>query len=58
MSLSRELALAVRERAGGRCQYCLMHQALQGATFHIEHIVPESRGGADDLANLTLACPS
>jgi hypothetical protein len=35
-----------------------MHQSLQGATFHIEHIVPGSRGGPDDPDNLALACPS
>jgi len=35
-----------------------MHQALQGATFHGEHIVPTSRGGATELANLAWACPS
>jgi hypothetical protein len=35
-----------------------MHQSLQGATFHIEHIIPQSKGGADQLANLALACPS
>jgi hypothetical protein len=35
-----------------------MHQALQGATFHVEHTVPSSRGGADDPANLAWACPA
>jgi hypothetical protein len=35
-----------------------MHQALQGATFHIEHIVPESRGGSSELENLAFCCPS
>jgi len=34
-----------------------MHQNLQGATFHIEHIVPKSRGGDDLLDNLAWACP-
>jgi 5-methylcytosine-specific restriction endonuclease McrA len=34
-----------------------MHQALQGATFHIEHVVPCSRGGADEPDNLAWACP-
>lgn len=58
MSLPAELAAAVRERAGFRCQYCLMHQSLQGATFHVEHILPRAKGGADELANLTLSCPS
>ena len=58
MNLADELAAAVRERAPGRCQYCLMHQTLQGATFHIEHIIPRSKGGAQELSNLALACPS
>src|SRR3954454_1075304 len=53
-----EMARTVRQRAGGCCQYCLMHQSLQGATFHIEHIIPRSKGGQTDLTNLTLACPS
>lgn len=35
-----------------------MHQALQGATFHVEHIVPRTAGGSDDLENLAWACPS
>jgi hypothetical protein len=35
-----------------------MHQSLQGATFHIEHIVPQSSGGPDTADNLALACPS
>jgi hypothetical protein len=58
MSVSAEQAEQVRRRAGDRCQYWLMHQSLQGATFHIEHIVPKSKGGTSDLSNLALACPS
>jgi signal recognition particle GTPase len=26
-----------------------MHQALQGGTFHVEHITPRVRGGASTL---------
>ncbi len=48
----------VELRADGRCEYCRMHQALQGATFHVEHIVPVSRGGNSDLDNLAWCCPS
>src|SRR4051812_40638218 len=55
---SSKLANSIRERAADRCEYCLMHQALQGATFHIEHIVPRCEGGATELQNLALACPS
>jgi hypothetical protein len=35
-----------------------MHQSLQGATFHIEHITPQSRGGRTLIDNLALACPA
>ena len=35
-----------------------MSQGLQGATFHVEHIVPRSKGGATSEDNLALACPS
>jgi hypothetical protein len=34
-----------------------MHQALQGGTFHVEHIVPRSRAGRTELENLAWACP-
>ena len=49
--------LSVRARAQARCQYCRMHESLQGATFHIEHVIPQSKGGSSDLENLVLACP-
>jgi hypothetical protein len=35
-----------------------MHQALQGGSFHLEHIHPSAHGGGSDAANLALACPS
>src|SRR5208282_6682094 len=53
-----EIMRLVEARAGRRCEYCRMHQALQGATFHIEHIVPRALGGASQPDNLALACPS
>ena len=58
MSLPVEVTRRVTERARGRCEYCRMHQSLQGATFHVEHVMPRSTGGSDDPANLCLACPS
>lgn len=47
----------VSDRAGQRCEYCQMYQDLQGAVFHVEHIVPKSVGGSDELDNLAWACP-
>jgi hypothetical protein len=34
-----------------------MHQSLQGATFHVEHVMPRRRGGDTALENLAWACP-
>ena len=53
-----EVGRQVAQRAAGRCEYCKMHQSLQGATFHIEHINPRCLGGGSQLNNLAWACPS
>jgi len=58
MKVPGEFAAAVRARAADRCQYCLMRQNLQGATFHVEHIIPRAKGGGSELTNLAFACPS
>jgi len=57
MSSWAETVRLVEARAGGRCEYCRMHQDLQGATFHVEHIIPTSHGGLSELDNLAWACP-
>jgi hypothetical protein len=53
-----DLESQVKARAGDRCEYCRMHQSLQGATFHLEHVIPRVRGGEAFLDNLPWACPS
>ena len=53
-----ETVRQVISRAYGRCEYCRMHQSLQGATFHVEHILPRAAGGSNRDDNLCLACPS
>ena len=58
MSSRREIIEEARARAGGRCEYCLMHESLQGATFHLEHVIPRRAGGPTDLENLAWACPA
>ena len=58
MNLTRaELHRLAESRAGQRCEYCHMYQALQGASFHIEHILPVSLGGSDEPDNIAWACP-
>jgi len=48
----------VRERADGRCEYCLLAQAGQEATFHVDHVVPIAARGPTLADNLALACVS
>ncbi len=42
------------ERQKGRCYYCNVQ--VQWGQHHIEHVVPLSRGGADDMSNIVIAC--
>lgn len=58
MTVPVSISRAVEARAAGRCEYCRMHQSLQGATFHVEHIKPRILGGLSTLDNLALACPA
>jgi 5-methylcytosine-specific restriction endonuclease McrA len=48
----------VIRRARGRCEYCGLAQAGEQATFHIDHIIPRTAGGATLSENLALACVS
>lgn len=46
----------VFRRAKGCCEYCHSQQAFSSDDFAVEHIVPKSAGGGDDLENLALSC--
>ena len=54
---SEQLRDAVIGRAGNRCEYCQLPAQFQISGFEIDHILPRSRGGQTQLANLALACP-
>lgn len=49
---------AVSRRAGQRCEYCRAPERIYNFTFEVEHVVPSSQGGGNELANLALACAS
>lgn len=51
-----DLQAQVRERAHGLCEYCHAVECWQYVQFTIDHIVPQSQGGSDELENLALAC--
>lgn len=40
-----------------RVEYCRIVELACGVTFHVEHFVPESKGGIATLSNLVLSCP-
>lgn len=44
----------VIERDGPRCVYC--GEDLVGQEIHLDHVIPEARGGATSLANLQVTC--
>ncbi len=47
----------VWNRAGGRCEYCRLHQDdADFLAFHVEHIIAKQHGGGDGPDNLCLAC--
>jgi hypothetical protein len=48
--------VATARRAGHRCEYCRAPEAVFNFPFEVEHVVPASRGGADDEGNRCLAC--
>ncbi len=48
--------MEVRQRANGRCEYCMLPEEASEVAFHVEHIRAKQHGGSDDLSNLALAC--
>lgn len=47
-----EKILAISRKTNGRCFYC------GGVADSVEHVIPKSAGGSDDLDNLVLSCKS
>jgi hypothetical protein len=42
----------VRERADGRCEYCLYPQAIAFLAFEVEHIIAERHGGTTTVERM------
>ncbi len=51
-----QLRELVRQRAAFLCEYCRASEWLAGQRSHIDHILPDSKGGATTADNLCLAC--
>ncbi len=58
--MSQDVSAALRRlvlrRAGGLCEYCLLHQEDAHFSFHVDHIVSRRHRGASSAGNLALAC--
>ena len=42
------------ERDSGKCCFCSTQLTLKSMT--LEHIIPQSKKGSDDIENLTISC--
>lgn len=54
--MEKALIQLVRDRAGNRCEYCLVGQRHSKLTFPIDHIIARQHGGETSPANLALCC--
>lgn len=50
----KEARFRIRHRDGPNCGYC----GKEASPFHIDHVVPLSRGGSNDDDNLIVTCAS
>jgi hypothetical protein len=55
--ISLELRRRISAEARYRCGYCLTSARIIGPLLEMDHLLPESRGGTSNEANLWLACP-
>ena len=46
----------VEERAGGRCEYCLLPRAVAFFPHEVDHVVAEKHGGTTIAENLAFTC--
>jgi 5-methylcytosine-specific restriction endonuclease McrA len=54
--LSDEVRQVVRDRAQGKCEYCLLSETDTPRLHPIDHIIPRQHRGKDNPDNLALCC--
>ncbi|MGG6265948.1 HNH endonuclease [Leptolyngbya sp. AN03gr2] len=52
MSINNLDRQTIRERASYLCEYCHSPERLSATRFTVDHIIPKSLGGSDELDNL------
>jgi len=53
---SSKLRKQVNERAKGCCEYCMSQEQFSSSPFSVEHIIPSSKSGSNQLNNLAFSC--
>lgn len=54
--ISNNIKRQVAKRASNLCEYCLANSEYAFHTFPVDHILPVSLGGTNDLENLANSC--
>jgi hypothetical protein len=54
--MDAKLDRLVRQRAGGRCEYCHLPQAGSRVPFEVDHIIARKHGGPTIAGNLAISC--
>jgi HNH endonuclease len=54
--ISASLRRMVFDRADGKCEYCLIPEALALASHQVDHAISEKHGGETVSENLALSC--
>jgi hypothetical protein len=54
--ISARLREEVADRAGHRCEYCLISEQQAFARHQVDHVIAVKHGGATTLNNLALSC--
>ncbi len=54
--ISEALRAEVAERAGHRCEYCLIQEEDAGFSLQVDHIISRKHGGLSIADNLAYAC--
>jgi hypothetical protein len=55
-SIPERLRRQVQDRAQGRCEYCLIHEADMYYPHEADHVIAEKHGGVTSLENLAWSC--
>ncbi|MFP4298717.1 MAG: HNH endonuclease [Spirulinaceae cyanobacterium] len=56
MAIDEQTRDFIRRRANYLCEYCHSSERIAATRFTIDHIIPRSLNGSDEITNLALAC--